>query len=210
VIAFIFATAKFRYVTAGLKGPAFYLGLSSAGAQRQNGVSADAGISAKRSITNQNLNQEMQMKGMFSKGMFTVVMAATAFALAQPAAARDDRITFPLAEAMSTPEAQGKLDGSVKFYFSGQPTPSAQQTYGTFTSNKKTNAFNKSDKEACEWAFLSAMIALQDRAKREGGNAVVDIHSVYRNNEFKSATEYECGAGKVMAGVALRGTVVKQ
>lgn len=150
------------------------------------------------------------MKGMFSKGMFTLVLAATAFTFAQPAAARDDKLTFPVAEAMSTPAAQGKLDGSVKFYFSGQPTPAAKQTFGTFTSNKKTNAFNKSDKEACDWTFLSAMIALQDRAKREGGNAVVDIHSVYKNDEFKSATEYECGAGKLMTGVALRGTVVKQ
>ncbi|TJY59066.1 hypothetical protein E4T66_15475 [Sinimarinibacterium sp. CAU 1509] len=148
------------------------------------------------------------MKGMFSKSMLTMVVAATAFAMAQPAAARDDKLTFPIADAMSAPAAQGKLDGSVKFFFSGQTAPAAKQTFGTFTSNKKTNAFNKSDKEACEWTFLSAMIALQDRAKREGGNAVVDIHSVYKNDEFKSATEYECGAGKVMAGVALRGTVV--
>lgn len=143
------------------------------------------------------------------KRITTAAMAALLLSLALPAAARDDRLTFPVSDAMETADAKAKLDGSVRFYFSGKAAPSASQTFGTFTSNKKTNAFNKSDKEACEWAFLSAMIALQDRAKREGGNAVVDIHSVYKSDEFKSPTEYECGAGKLMAGVALRGTVVK-
>jgi hypothetical protein len=44
---------------------------------------------------------------------------------------------------------------------------------------------------------------------REGGNAVTNIHSVYKNAPFNSDSEYECGAGAIMGGVALRGTVVK-
>jgi hypothetical protein len=97
----------------------------------------------------------------------------------------------------------------VKFFFGSQKAPKAQQTFGTFTSNKKTNFFNKSDEEGCQRAFLSAMIALQERAIREGGNAVVEIHSYYQKEEFKSDSEYECAAGNVVVGVALRGTVVK-
>src|SRR3546814_1109276 len=77
------------------------------------------------------------------------------------------------------------------------------------SSNKKTNFFNKSDKAGCERAFASAMLSLRDRALKEGGDAVIDIHSVYKGDEFKSATEYECGAGTIMGGVAPRGTVVK-
>ncbi len=123
------------------------------------------------------------------------------------AEARDDRLRFPIKDAMATPAAQEKLDGSVRFYFSGQKQPGAKKTMGTFTSNKKTNFANKSDVDGCNHAFLSAMIALQERARREGGNAVVDIHSVYKNGEYKSATEFECGAGAIMGGVALRGTV---
>src|SRR3546814_15311729 len=53
------------------------------------------------------------------------------------------------------------------------------------------------------------MLSLRDRALKEGGDAVIDIHSVYKGDEFKSATEYECGAGTIMGGVARRGTVVK-
>lgn len=56
--------------------------------------------------------------------------------------------------------------------------------------------------------FLSAMIALQDRARREGGNAVVNIRSYYKKNEVNSSSEFECGAGAVMAGVTLEGEVV--
>jgi uncharacterized protein YbjQ (UPF0145 family) len=76
-------------------------------------------------------------------------------------------------------------------------------------SNKKTNAFNKTDKRACEWAFLSAMLSLQQRALSEGGNAVVNIRSFYKRHEVSSATEFECGAGAIMAGVTFKGDVVK-
>ncbi|MDE1308731.1 hypothetical protein L9W77_17725 [Vibrio aestuarianus] len=74
---------------------------------------------------------------------------------------------------------------------------------------KKTNAFNKTDEEACNWVFLSAMIALKDRAIKEGGNAVVNIKSNYKNNLTSSNDTFQCGAGAVMAGVALSGEVVK-
>ena len=82
-------------------------------------------------------------------------------------------------------------------------------TMGTYSTNKKTNFFNKSDKEGCEWAFLSAAIQLQERARKEGGNAVVNIISNYKDVPFSSETQYECGAGNVVGGVALRGEVVQ-
>lgn len=136
-------------------------------------------------------------------------LAATALlaTLAATAQARDDRLQFPVSEALATPEAQAKIDSQIKLVFG--KTPAGAKALGTYTSNKKTNFFNKSDKDGCEWVFLSAVLALQARAKQEGGNAVVNIVSVYRNNELSSETEYQCGAGSVMGGVALRGTVAK-
>lgn len=122
--------------------------------------------------------------------------------------ARDERLKMSVAEATATPEAQAQLTGKVKFYWGDQPHPKGREL-GSFTANKKTNFFNKSNKEGCEWAWLSAMVALQERAIREGGDAVVNIHSVYRNEVLNSRTEYDCGAGAVVGGVALRGTVVK-
>lgn len=138
-----------------------------------------------------------------------VVAVALVLAVASSADARDDRLKFAVADAMKTSDAKAKLDGSVKFYWGKQKVPAGAKMMGTFTSNKKTNFFNKSDQEACNWAWLSAMVSLQDRAKREGGNAVVNIHSVYRNQDFVSEKEFECGAGSVTGGVALRGTVAK-
>ena len=42
-----------------------------------------------------------------------------------------------------------------------------------------------------------------------GANAVVDITSYYKKNEFRSASNYECYAGTFVAGVALKGTYAK-
>ena len=138
-----------------------------------------------------------------------IALYALLFAGPGPADARDDRLKLPIREAMSTPDAQAKLTGQVKFFFDSQKAPKAEKTLGTFTANRKANFFGKGDTAACQRAFLSAMIALQERALREGGNAVVDIHSYYKKVEFRSDTEYECAAGTFVGGVALRGTVVK-
>jgi uncharacterized protein YbjQ (UPF0145 family) len=71
--------------------------------------------------------------------------------------------------------------------------------------NKKTNAVGKSDEFACKWAALSALISLQEGAKRNGANAVVNIISYYKKVESKSATEMECHVGSFAAGVAIKG-----
>jgi hypothetical protein len=137
-----------------------------------------------------------------------VVMAAASLAVGV-AHARDTNLKLPIKDAMETPAAKEKLGTEVKFFFGSQAHPAAKTTLGTYTSNKKTNFANKSDKEGCEWVFLSAMISLKERALAEGGNAVINIQSYYKKNEFSSPTEYECHAGAFVGGVALRGTVVK-
>ena len=125
------------------------------------------------------------------------------------AQARDTRHKFPLSDAMGNENAKQKLDGSVRFYFGRTPHPGVVKNYGEFMSNKKTNAFNKTDKYACEWAFLTAMLSFQDRAKSLGANAVINIKSYYKKNEIISSTEYECGAGGILAGVTFKAEVVK-
>ena len=129
--------------------------------------------------------------------------------VAAPAQSRDERLHLPIKDAMEAAVASGKLDKGVKMFFGKQKYAKAAGEYGTFTSNKKANFLGKSDKEACEHAFLSAIISLQERARKERGNAVIGIISVYKNIEFSSETEYECGAGNVTGGVALRGKMAK-
>ena len=138
----------------------------------------------------------------------TTALIATLLICSSQAMARDSKQMFPLDDALNTPAAKEKLDQGIKFYFGDKNLPKFAKSLGSYTSNKKTNAFGKSDKKACEWAFLSAMISLQKRAIDEGGDAVI-IHSYYKQNTVKSSTEYECGAGNVVSGVTFVGKVVK-
>jgi hypothetical protein len=125
------------------------------------------------------------------------------------AAARDDQQVYPLQDALGTPAAMQRLDPQVRLYFGNQPHPEIAKDIGEWKTNKKTNGFGKSDKVACEWVFLSAVLELQQRAKKEGGNAVVSIVSNYKDIERSSETEYTCGSGAMVSGVAFKGRVVK-
>jgi uncharacterized protein YbjQ (UPF0145 family) len=123
--------------------------------------------------------------------------------------ARDTKVMWPIADAMATPDAKARLNMGVTFFFGNTAHPPVAQSFGEFMSNKKTNGTNKSDKEACEWAFLSAMLSFQQRAVAVGGNAVINIRSYYKQNEVSSETQYECGSGALMSGVTFKGEVVK-
>jgi hypothetical protein len=139
-----------------------------------------------------------------------VVAALTALLVtASVAEARDTLQKFPLEAALAKAQASGKLAPGIKLFFGTQKYPKPTAQLGSARTNKKTNFFNKSDQEGCEWAFLSAMISLTQYAQRVGGNAIVNIRSNYKNSEFSSETEYECGAGNVTGGTAFVGDVVK-
>ncbi len=122
--------------------------------------------------------------------------------------ARDDIGSYSIQDALDSEQSKTKLGDDIKFYFGDQTHGKILENYGVFKSNKKTNAFNKSDLNACQRSFLSAMISLKNRAIMEGGNAVINIKSNYRNNLTSSEDTFQCGAGAFMAGVALVGTVV--
>ena len=139
---------------------------------------------------------------------FAVVLSALLFA-ASPCLGRDNVVMVPIAGAINLPDAQQKLGISVKFYFGAQATARIAQTFGAFVANPKTNAFARTTDKACERAFLSALISLQDRAIAMGANAVVKIESFYKKHEVSSETEFECHKGFLIAGVALRGDVVR-
>jgi len=122
--------------------------------------------------------------------------------------ARDTTHYLPFDEAVAEATAAGRLDGSVKFHLAKRPA-GAQIVRSGVTTSKKTNAFNKTDEAACSWALQSALIGLEKSAKAAGANAVVDIVSNYKHVEYKDSSKYECHAGAVMAGVALKANFAK-
>jgi len=143
------------------------------------------------------------------KQLATVLLTIALMLGFSAAEARDEIQNFSIDDALVRGEEEGVLQSSIQLYFGDQEHPAVEEERGEYTSNKKTNAFGKSDLKACQWAFLSAMKSLQDRAIKEGGNAVINIRSFYKKNDLVSATEFVCGAGATVAGVTMIGEVVK-
>src|SRR5262245_12840319 len=114
-----------------------------------------------------------------SKTVLGVILTAIG-----PAHARDTKHILPIAAAMAHKDADEKREGSVKFFFGKQDSPRVGTKLGPDVPNCRENAFAKSDEKACNWAFLSAMIALERRAKQLGANAVVNIVSYYQKVEM--------------------------
>lgn len=117
-------------------------------------------------------------------------------------------IMRPIDEDLHSARADGFLNPEIDLYFGKSQVEG--KNLGTYVSNKKTNSTNKTAEEACQIAFLSAVKSLQDRAVRQGGNAVTNIHSFYNKVPEWSDTMYRCKDGHMMSGVALRGTVIKK
>ncbi|MCG8591677.1 MAG: excinuclease ABC subunit A [Proteobacteria bacterium] len=137
---------------------------------------------------------------------FTLAFALV-LGLSLPAAARNTMHDLSVKAAVESERGKEKLLG-VKYYMAGQRHAKAARDLGTFTANRRTNAFNKSDEFACQIAFLSALIALQKRAQSLGADAVVDIKSMSRHGELVSASQFRCAAGNVVANVVLSGRMV--
>ncbi|MFK3798004.1 excinuclease [Pseudomonas sp. NPDC088444] len=124
--------------------------------------------------------------------------------------ARDTALYLPFDKVVAQMIQEKKLDGTVKFYLAGvAPKGKVTVLSPNAKTSTKTNAFNKTDSEACEWALQSAILRLNDAAKGAGANAVVNIASNYKNIERKDPATYECHAGALMAGVALKGDLAK-
>lgn len=139
---------------------------------------------------------------------WTLAAALLVAAIPGVSQARDTTLFPSFEAAVQEATNAGRLDGSVKFYLAGNPTRASIVKAGVTTS-QKTNAFGKSDEAACSWALQSALIRFQNAAKAAGATAVVNIASNYKNIERKDPKTYECHAGAIMAGVALKGDLAK-
>jgi len=138
----------------------------------------------------------------------TLIAALLALAvLPTISSARDSAVHFNFNQAVEQATQAGVLDGSVRFYLAGADVPGSVNRQNETITNQKTNAFGKSDAVACDHVLRSALLRLQQAAKNAGANAVVDIVSFYKRNEYRDAQNYECHAGGVLAGVALKGTI---
>ncbi|MFO0689808.1 MAG: excinuclease ABC subunit A [Myxococcota bacterium] len=136
-----------------------------------------------------------------------ILVALLGLASAAPVRAADQMLDLAVADAKASRHASALLD--VPVYMAGEKHPAVAQKIGSWPTSQRTNAFGKAKTDACHRVFISALRVLQQRAQREGGNAVIDVESSTMSQPLKSATQFRCAAGALMANVALTGTVVK-
>jgi len=151
------------------------------------------------------------------KASFTTLFVSLALLCAAAAQARDSVHFFPIQNALKMSDAK-RLRGEINYYFADQPHPSvgAMLSQGVVTSKKGTMVVNSAVIEAndeirnaCSRTFLVALAQLQARARRVGGNAVVNIESYYRKDAYRSNDQFECHTGYAKVGVMLKGDIVR-
>lgn len=127
-------------------------------------------------------------------------------AAAAPAAnAERDIQTWSIQEAMESQDFQDRL-GDFRFVWGD--SVSGERIRST-TTRKTTNGINKSDRGACEWALLSALIALKEQAESLGGTSVQGIKSTATGTPFSSTTEFQCITGWTNSRVYLEAEIMK-
>ncbi|PHR30234.1 MAG: hypothetical protein COA36_02290 [Desulfotalea sp.] len=120
----------------------------------------------------------------------------------------DVLVKYPVKDAMAIEKVKKIFTDDIAFYWGDAKHGKVSKTYGNFKTSKRTNGFAKERSQACAWAMASSLVTLRDRARREGGNAVINIVSNIKNNVESSESVYTCLAGRVVVNVALKGTVV--
>jgi uncharacterized protein YbjQ (UPF0145 family) len=134
----------------------------------------------------------------------TAIIALTLALGGSPALAADETVTMSIQGGLEAGKhTKNTIGDDIKLYFGKQKTPAVDKKLWEGSSTQKS--MRKSQQERCDTAFVSAILRLQDRARKEGGNAVVGITSAGGND---SSTEYTCTSGRVTGSVTLRGTVV--
>ncbi len=125
---------------------------------------------------------------------------------AAPAFARDTVENYPIEPALHS--EPGKVSDDIALYFAGQRHPAVAKKIGEFATNKKTNAFGKSDTDGVPACVLSAVIESagpRAQGRRQRGH---QHQEQLQERSARAQTEFTCGAGAVIAGVALKGDVV--
>jgi hypothetical protein len=75
--------------------------------------------------------------------------------------------------------------------------------------SRSTHGIFRADEDSCAIAALSVLRELQEHARRNGGDALIDVVSTTRGQQTESASDYRCVAGNIVVHVGLSGKIVK-
>jgi hypothetical protein len=119
------------------------------------------------------------------------------------------RNTEVLVDAQQAVDRKGQGDLlDVPYYLKGQKHPAVKKKIGNWRASRKGRGAFQSDTDACSRTFVSALKSLQQRALKEGGNAIINIISVTKDTPYENAKQFRCIAGGIIVHVALEGDVV--
>ncbi|MDR2209725.1 MAG: hypothetical protein LBE22_12395 [Azoarcus sp.] len=131
---------------------------------------------------------------------------------------RDDAYFLSIQDVLESSEAQKNLIGDIRFYFAGQPHPDVEETLEQGHSiykraralrRDRTESIEKNDELGCNRSMLTILRIFQARARKAGGNAVINIENHYKESTFRSTDTFECHVGAGGARVILKGDIVK-
>ncbi len=152
------------------------------------------------------------------RGLGLCLMAAGCLA-SGAASAADQLLNMPIDKALATPGAKERIDPSIRLLFGFKKIDGAQdpKVFKTVKRIRRPVDTSKNtgeppppgDDALCASVFVEAVQELQQRATKEGGNAVVEIHSNWKDDETASDSTYVCAKGSAYIGVALKATVVR-
>lgn len=144
--------------------------------------------------------------------MKTIQALAIAFLLATPgwqAQARNVEYLLPIDEVLRMPAAQRELDGSVRFYMYGQDHTETVYVHQQEVVRGNIRGAGEEEIESCKRAALKVLVHYQEKARKMGANAVIDLMSFFKQRPYMSRSQYECHAGSTTVVVILKGTYAK-
>ena len=140
------------------------------------------------------------MKGLIAIFVSGVMLAAPAFS--------DEVTEFSIDDVMTSVRAKEALQDDIAFSYAGQEYSASANIILEATTLQTINGFLKSDRNACELAFIAAMTELKSIAIAKGGNALVDIRSsLSADSVEREDGTYGCISKTTVAEVSLTGSV---
>jgi len=131
-------------------------------------------------------------------------------AISSPAAWAEDVLIMDPQIALSSDEFKAGLGNDVAFYFTGAATPAVKTDMEEFLVDRVTRRSSGPPETNCRRVLLAAFLDFQARARKKGGNAVVNMVSFYRKHYAADSTMVECHITfEVKARIVLRGTVAQ-
>lgn len=143
------------------------------------------------------------------------LLGAALLAVAGVASARNERLLLPIEPAMRSPGTRALLGGDIALRFGAASASPGEMGFVVVHAvadpfgppNGGGARVRRADDVVCLDAFRKALMDMQQRARTQGGTAVVGIVSNYNNMVMDSPHVYECHIGHSRGVVDLRGVV---